>query len=94
MGRQQEPERSSDESAGEEYAAAELADIEATLAERGGHGCDFRDLLEPKMLRVLGLGIFLAVFQQWCGINVVFNYAEEIFSAAGYQVSDMLSTSW
>lgn len=47
-------------------------------------------LLEPRMRRLLGLGIVLAVFQQWCGINVVFNYAEEIFSAAGYSVSDIL----
>ncbi|MEG1577111.1 MAG: MFS transporter, partial [Clostridium sp.] len=32
----------------------------------------------------------LAIFQQWCGINVIFNYAHEIFSAAGYAVSDVL----
>ena len=32
----------------------------------------------------------LAVFQQWCGINVIFNYAQEVFAAAGYQVSDIL----
>jgi MFS family permease len=36
------------------------------------------------------LGIILAVFQQWCGINVVFNYAEEIFRAAGYDISGVL----
>ena len=30
------------------------------------------------------------MFQQWCGINVIFNYAEEIFAAAGYGVSDIL----
>ena len=36
------------------------------------------------------LGVVLAVFQQWCGINVIFNYAEEIFAAAGYGVSDIL----
>ena len=36
------------------------------------------------------IGIVLAVFQQWCGINVIFNYAHEIFSAAGYEVSDVL----
>jgi SP family sugar porter-like MFS transporter len=30
------------------------------------------------------------LFQQWCGINVIFLYAEEVFSAAGYSVSDML----
>jgi SP family sugar porter-like MFS transporter len=47
-------------------------------------------LREKKMLKVLALGVFLAVLQQWCGINVIFNYAEEIFSAAGYQVSDIL----
>ena len=32
----------------------------------------------------------MAIFQQWCGINIIFNYAEEIFTAAGYTVGDML----
>ena len=30
------------------------------------------------------------ILQQWCGINVIFNYAQEIFMAAGYGVSDVL----
>ena len=47
-------------------------------------------LLSPKVLPILTLGIVLAVFQQWCGINIIFNYAQEIFSAAGYHVGDML----
>ena len=34
--------------------------------------------------------MFLAVFQQWCGINVIFNYAQEVFQAAGYGVSDIM----
>lgn len=34
--------------------------------------------------------MIIAVFQQWCGINVIFNYAQEIFQAAGYGVSDIL----
>jgi MFS family permease len=42
------------------------------------------------MAQVLLLGVGLAVLQQWCGINVIFNYAQEIFAAAGYQVSDTL----
>ena len=50
----------------------------------------FRELLDPKMTGVLVLGVVLAVFQQWCGINVIFNYAEEIFQAAGYDISDVL----
>ena len=32
----------------------------------------------------------IAVFQKWCGLNVVFNYAQEIFQASGYGVSDIL----
>ena len=42
------------------------------------------------MRKVLVLGVVLAVFQQWCGINVIFNYAEEIFRAAGYDISTVL----
>ena len=51
---------------------------------------DFRELLQPNMRRVLFLGVVLAVFQQWCGINVIFNYAEEIFKTAGYDISTVL----
>ena len=42
------------------------------------------------LMGILALGVFLAAFQQWCGINVVFNYAEEIFKAAGYDVSGVM----
>ncbi len=40
--------------------------------------------------KVLALGLFIAVFQQWCGTNVIFNYAQEIFQGAGYKVGDVL----
>ena len=40
--------------------------------------------------KVLSLGLFIAVFQQWCGTNVIFNYAQEIFQSAGYEVGDVL----
>ena len=36
------------------------------------------------------LGIIVAVFQQWCGTNVIFNYAQEIFQSAGYSLGDVL----
>ena len=36
------------------------------------------------------IGVALAVLQQWSGINVLFNYAEEIYRSAGYGVSDIL----
>ena len=39
--------------------------------------------------KVLLLGLVIAVFQQWCGTNVIFNYAQEIFTGAGYDVDGM-----
>ncbi len=74
---------------GDAYAARALTDIEETL-EGEIEKVDFRELLKPRMRKILLLGITLAVFQQWCGINVIFNYAEEIFRAADYGVSDTL----
>jgi sugar porter (SP) family MFS transporter len=74
---------------GEVYANRAVAEIEATLIDKT-EKVNFKDLFERKMVGILGLGIALAVFQQWCGINVIFNYAEEVFSAAGYKVSDIL----
>ncbi len=74
---------------GDVYAEAGLADIETTLVDETER-VDFRALLDRRLRRVLVLGVVLAVFQQWCGINVIFNYAEEIFRAAGYDVSSVL----
>lgn len=75
---------------GASYANAAVADIESTLASEQTQRGSFTDLLDPKLRKVLVLGIVLAVFQQWCGINVIFNYAEEIFRAAGYDISSVL----
>ncbi len=75
---------------GAAYAEAALREINSTLAAEEIQHVRFSDLLEPKIRKVLVLGIVLAVFQQWCGINVIFNYAEEIFRAAGYDISSVL----
>lgn len=48
-----------------------------------------RELLQHKYGRVLLLGLVVAVFQQWCGTNVIFNYAQEIFVGAGFDVDGM-----
>lgn len=74
---------------GRSYGARALAEIESTLAREGAR-IDLRALLDPALRNVLLLGIVLAVLQQWCGINVIFNYAQEVFAAAGYHVSDLL----
>ncbi|HAE69602.1 MAG TPA: MFS transporter, partial [Sphingobacterium sp.] len=74
---------------GEEYAAENIRSI-AEAAELSQAKSRKRNLFQGKLLRLLLLGSFIAVFQQWCGINVIFNYAQEIFTAAGYTVSGML----
>lgn len=73
---------------GEENARSEM-DAIAKLSQTKDK-FDLKALLQPNVRNVLVIGIVLAVFQQWCGINVIFNYAHEIFSAAGYAVSDVL----
>jgi len=72
------------------FAAKAMGEIRATLSTGEIRRVRFRDLLEPGLARILVVGIVLAVYQQWCGINVIFNYAQEIFTAAGYGVSDVL----
>ena len=60
------------------------------LAPRPLANATLGELASSPFIGVLALGVFLAAFQQWCGINVVFNYAEEIFKAAGYDVSGVM----
>ena len=56
------------------------------LSKIGG----LRLLFSRPFRKVLVLGIIVAVFQQWCGTNVIFNYAQEIFQSAGYSLGDVL----
>jgi sugar porter (SP) family MFS transporter len=75
---------------GQDYADEEVADIQDTIASEEVSQVRFSDLMVPKMRKVLLVGIALAVLQQWSGINVLFNYAEEIYRSAGYGVNDVM----
>ena len=73
----------------EEYVKAEiqaLNQVNQAVQPKNNYAA----LFKGKMPKILLIGMVIAAFQQWCGINVIFNYAEEIFSAAGYGVSDIL----
>ncbi len=61
----------------------------ATMSQRAGKEAGLKELLQSKYGKVLLLGLVIAVFQQWCGTNVIFNYAQEIFTGAGYDVDGM-----
>ena len=53
------------------------------------HEAGQKELFQSKYSKVLLLGLVIAVFQQWCGTNVIFNYAQEIFVGAGFDVDGM-----
>ena len=75
---------------GEAYAENAVSEIESTLGSEGGQAVRWADLLAPGVSKALIIGVVLAVLQQWSGINVIFNYAEEIYRNAGYGVSGIL----
>jgi len=47
-------------------------------------------LLKKAVLPAVLVGIGLAVFQQFCGINVVFNFTTSIFQTIGFSQEDQL----
>ncbi|MBR6276195.1 MAG: MFS transporter, partial [Prevotella sp.] len=61
----------------------------ATKSQHTKQEAGLRELFQSKYSRVLLLGLVIAVFQQWCGTNVIFNYAQEIFVGAGFDVDGM-----
>ncbi len=83
---------------GERYSKIALQEIRESLAGETQNGEPSRSqplgglhaLLAPSVRKILGIGIALAVLQQWSGINVIFNYAEDIYRNAGYGISGIL----
>ena len=76
---------------GKEYARQEIsAVISGKLKAASEKSGGLRMLFGKKLRPILIVGVAIAVFQQWCGTNVIFNYAQEIFSDAGYDLGEML----
>ncbi|MDD2381135.1 MAG: sugar porter family MFS transporter [Mariniphaga sp.] len=75
--------------AGADFAAKELVEIKASLKGNEKRGT-LKDAFKKKYAFILFLGIFLAVFQQWSGVNVIFFYAPDIFAKANLGVDSAL----
>ena len=88
-GRDEKAEKVLGKIGGAEYAKSELAHIEETLSSEM-RNAGISELFKRKMFIILAIGVGIAVYQQWCGINVIFNYASDIFKAAGYKVSGIM----
>ena len=78
---------------GPDYARAEMAGIESAQREDAdltqSSKSSWRELLLPAFRKILLVGIALAVLQQWTGINILFNYAAEVYRSAGYGADDI-----
>lgn len=75
--------------AGSEFAGFELQEINESLRGKEKRGT-LKDAFKKKYAFILFIGIFLAVFQQWSGINVIFFYAPDIFAKANLGINDSL----
>jgi len=74
---------------GAAYAEMELLAIKLALSTENQRPA-LGELLDKKLLRILLLAMFLALFQQWCGINSIFYYADDIFKQAGFDVKAIM----
>lgn len=73
----------------ENFVADTISDIEKSLfgaKRKQSYSAVFNKTVRPAVL----VGITLAVFQQFCGINVVFNYTSTIFESVGASLDRQL----
>jgi len=75
-----------------EYARTMLAEIRHSMDADDARRVRLPQLFARRVRPVMIIGIVLAVFQQWCGINVIFNYAQDIFASAGFDINDTLKS--
>lgn len=75
---------------GQTYATEALREIRGAGTPEQRQQVRWAELLASPLRKVLAIGVVLAALQQWSGINVIFNYADEIYRNAGYGVSDVL----
>ncbi|MFD1875104.1 sugar porter family MFS transporter [Hymenobacter bucti] len=73
----------------EAFVEATLADLQAR-ATSGEPKARFKDVLGAGVRPAVVVGVTLAIFQQFCGINVVFNYTSTIFAAVGADLNRQL----
>ena len=75
---------------GQPYGNEALREIQNALGIEQQANMPWHELVSPSVLKILVIGVVLAALQQWSGINIIFNYAEEIYRSAGYGVSGTL----
>lgn len=76
---------------GQTHAATEVEVMQQSIAaERDQASGSLWEVLSPPVRLSLTIGVTLAVLQQLCGINILFNYAQEVYRDAGFGLGDIL----
>lgn len=88
-GRTEEAERILRRIGDEDYVEASFHGI--TASGKGAVSRSYRAVFEKAVRPAVIVGITLAVFQQLCGINIVFNYTSTIFASVGADLNTQLS---
>lgn len=88
VGRRAEAIRVLERVGGRENAAFESAQIEESLRQEEGH---WGELFQSGYRRALLIGVGLAMFGQFSGINAIMYYAPEIFKTAGAGIDSAFS---
>lgn len=70
------------------FAEQSFNEIKASVA--GTTKQSYKAVFDKAVRPAVGIGIALAVFQQFCGINVVFNYTATIFESVGANLNRQL----
>jgi sugar porter (SP) family MFS transporter len=70
------------------YISETMDGIKKSLSR--AKGGNFSLLFSKTFLPVVTIGVVMAMFQQLCGINVVFNYTSNIFESIGASKDDQL----
>nr|WP_058305951.1 sugar porter family MFS transporter [Gracilibacillus massiliensis] len=77
---------------GEKVAAKELKEIKASIEVEQSSSA--KELLRPGLRMAMGVGIFLALFNQVIGMNAVTYYGPDIFRSVGFENNtEFLATS-
>ncbi len=73
---------------GKNYAEESLISMDKTITSNSK--ISYRSVFGKAVFPAVLIGIGLAVFQQLCGINVVFNYTAVLFESIGFSKDDQL----
>jgi SP family xylose:H+ symportor-like MFS transporter len=71
------------------YVAETLSGIKGSL-NASNVKFNYSGVFKKAVFPAVAIGIGLAVFQQFCGINVVFNFTTTIFESVGFSKDDQL----